>query len=114
MIGRNSLEKWEFFNEQGLVYNRCSEGHLSVSSNMERILFAIANGKKRYTEKDVFDIYEVKYLVTPMTQKQIQEEIRQVAEIKGIRVGEVGFISISGFESDNDEYICLDGDSLYQ
>ncbi|MCD7863511.1 MAG: winged helix-turn-helix transcriptional regulator [Lachnospiraceae bacterium] len=63
--------------------------------------------------KDAFDIYEVKYLVTPMTQKQMQEEIRQVAGIKGIRVGAVGLISISGFEAENNEYICLDGASLY-
>ncbi len=28
--------------------------------------------------KDVFDIYEVKYLVTPMTQKQMQEKIRHI------------------------------------
>ncbi|MCD8150179.1 MAG: AAA family ATPase [Clostridiales bacterium] len=64
--------------------------------------------------KDVFDIYEVKYLAAPMTQKQIQEEVRQVAAIKGIKVGGIGFISINGFESDNDEYVCLDGASLYQ
>ncbi|MCD7812981.1 MAG: AAA family ATPase [Lachnospiraceae bacterium] len=65
--------------------------------------------------KDVYDVYEVKYLTAPMTQKQIQEEVWQVSTIKGIRVGKIGFISINGFETDNsDEYICLDGAALYQ
>lgn len=65
--------------------------------------------------KDTYDVYEVKYLAAPMTQKQMQEEVRQVAAIKGIRVGKIGFISINGFEADNnDDYICLDGAALYQ
>ncbi|MCC8046468.1 MAG: AAA family ATPase [Clostridiales bacterium] len=65
--------------------------------------------------KETYDIYEVKYLSTSMTQKQMQEEVRQVSAIKGIKVGKIGFISINGFESDNrDGYICLDGAALYQ
>ncbi|MCD7761802.1 MAG: AAA family ATPase [Lachnospiraceae bacterium] len=65
--------------------------------------------------KDAYDIYEVKYLSAPVTQKQMQEEVRQVAAIKGIRVGKIGFISINGFDADyNSDYICLDGAVLYQ
>lgn len=65
--------------------------------------------------KDSYDVYEVKYLSASMTQKQMQEEVRQVSAIKGIKVGKIGFISINGFETDNnDGYICLDGTVLYQ
>ncbi|MCD7765408.1 MAG: AAA family ATPase [Lachnospiraceae bacterium] len=65
--------------------------------------------------KDAYDIYEVKYLSAPVTQKQMQEEVRQVAAIKGIRVGKIGFISINGFDADyNDDYICLNGAVLYR
>ncbi len=65
--------------------------------------------------KEVFDVYEVKYLATPVTRKQMQEEVRQVAQIKGIKVGKIGFISINGFEADHsDDCICLDGEALYQ
>ncbi|MCD7842605.1 MAG: AAA family ATPase [Lachnospiraceae bacterium] len=66
-------------------------------------------------KKDAYDIYEVKYLLAPVTQKQMQEEVRQVAAIKGIRVGKIGFISINGFDADySDDYICLDGAALYR
>ncbi|MCD7819097.1 MAG: AAA family ATPase [Lachnospiraceae bacterium] len=65
--------------------------------------------------KNVYDVYEVKYFSVPMTQKQMQEEVRQVAAIKGIKVGKIGFISINGFETGNsDGYVCLDGTALYQ
>ncbi len=63
--------------------------------------------------KSAYDIYEAKYLTASMTQKQILEEIRQISEIKGITVGEIGFISINGFESKPEGYIYLDGASLY-
>lgn len=63
--------------------------------------------------KDAFDIYEVKYLTSPMSRKQMQAEIAQVSEIKGIKVGTVGFISVNGFE-DTGDYVCLDGEALYQ
>lgn len=64
--------------------------------------------------KSAYDIYEVKYLAAPMSQKQIQEEISQISKIKGIKVGEIGFISINGFEADVGEYVFLDGAALYQ
>ncbi len=63
--------------------------------------------------KDAFDIYEVKYLTSPMSKKQMMAEIAQVSEIKGIKVGTVGFISVNGFE-DTGDYVCLDGEALYQ
>ncbi len=64
--------------------------------------------------KNAFDIYEVKYLKSPMTKKQMQDEVLQVSEIKGIKVGKIGFISINGFLEPGDEYVCIDGDMLFQ
>lgn len=63
--------------------------------------------------KNNFDIYEVKYLKSPMTKKQMQDELRQISEIKGINVGKIGFISINGFDEPDDGYDCIDGDALY-
>lgn len=64
--------------------------------------------------KDAFDIYEAKYLISPMTDKQIKEEIRQVMDIPKLKIGKIGFVSINGFESKNSDFTCIDGKSLYK
>ncbi|MCD8201286.1 MAG: AAA family ATPase [Clostridia bacterium] len=60
----------------------------------------------------LFDVYEVKYHTSPITKKQMDKEIAQVKEIEGIRIENIGFVSISGFEDDC-EGILIDGDELY-
>lgn len=45
-------------------------------------------------------IVEVKYLASPMTASMIETEEEQARRIKGLRIRNVGFISISGFEND--------------
>lgn len=64
--------------------------------------------------KDAFDIYEAKYLISPMTDKQIEEEINQVRDIPKLNVGKIGFISINGFESEHPDFPCIDGNGLYE
>lgn len=62
---------------------------------------------------DSFDIYEVKYYNSPMTKTQIQKEITQIRQIKGINVGKIGFVSASGYEIIDNEYDCLTLEDLY-
>ncbi len=63
--------------------------------------------------KEVYDIYEVKYLTQPMSDSQIQKEVEQIRAIRGLTVGTIGFISANGFESTNGDYIYLHGEDVY-
>ena len=63
--------------------------------------------------KDSYDIYEVKYLESKLSNKLIKEEIEQINRIEGINIGKIGFISISGFESKIDDIEQLSGEDLY-
>ncbi len=62
--------------------------------------------------KDAVDIYEVKYLAKPLAIKQIEQEVEQINKIKGLNIGNIGFVSINGFE-ENNPYHCIDGAELY-
>ena len=64
--------------------------------------------------KDSYDIYEVKYLKEKLSEKIIKEEIEQMNRIKGLNVGKIGFISVSGFESINSSIDQITGDDLYE
>ncbi len=63
--------------------------------------------------REVYDIYEVKYLLQPMTSQQIQKEVEQIGAIQGLKVGTVGFISANGFESAPEGYMYIVGEDLY-
>ncbi len=63
--------------------------------------------------KDNFDIYEVKYYSKPLSLKEMQAEEEQIMNIKGLAVGNIGFISVRGFEEVSSEYDCISGEELY-
>lgn len=63
--------------------------------------------------KDNYDIYEVKYYSKPLSLKEMQAEEEQIRNIKGIAVGKIGFISVSGFDEIPSEYDCIGGEELY-
>lgn len=63
--------------------------------------------------KDNYDVYEVKYYSKPLSLTEMQEEEEQIIDIKGLAVGNIGFISVSGFEEVPYEYDCICGDELY-
>ncbi len=63
--------------------------------------------------KDDYDIYEVKYYSKPLSLKEMQVEEEQIRNIKGIAVGDIGFISAKGFEEVPSEYDCISGRELY-
>ena len=60
-----------------------------------------------------YDIYEVKYYSKPLSLKEMQAEEEQIRNIKGLAVGNIGFISANGFEEVPYEYYCICGDELY-
>lgn len=63
--------------------------------------------------KGGYDIYEVKYLKSPLKDNTMREEEKQIRAIKGFNVLKIGFVSINGFEKKPLEYECIDGDMLY-
>ena len=52
-----------------------------------------------YKKSDMsYVFYEIKYKKKPLTKVEMLKEIEQIHEIKGITVGEIGFVCSSGFE----------------
>jgi len=49
-----------------------------------------------------------------MTDKQIEEEIKQVRDIPKLKIGKIGFISINGFERTYSDFPCIEGNTLYE
>ncbi len=90
------------------------------------------DGKRRNGEYDVavkknvsggglycycYDIYEVKYQIKPMTEKDISSKVEDVKAIQGLNIQNIGFISINGFEDDCAELFkgpLIDGEELYR
>ena len=63
--------------------------------------------------KGTYDIYEVKYYTSPLSAKEMYNEVQQINNIKGLKVGKIGFISTSGFEKAPEEYDCINAEELY-
>ena len=60
-----------------------------------------------------YDVYEVKYYASPLSAKEMEHEVQQVRNIKGLTVGNIGFISASGFEANEAPYTQISGEALY-
>lgn len=65
-------------------------------------------------KKDCYDIYEVKYLSVPLDMKSMEQEEKQISVINGLKIGTIGFISVSGFETIPSKYTCISGNELYE
>lgn len=63
--------------------------------------------------KDIYDIYEVKYYSDPMQLREIRKEVDQIRNIKGLKIGKIGFIATAGYEEAPDEYDFIDSNNLY-
>ena len=63
--------------------------------------------------KDIYDIYEVKYHTSPLSLVEMDREAQQVRRIKGLPLGDIGFISVSGFEKNDAPYKQISGEELY-
>ncbi len=65
-------------------------------------------------KKDGYELYEVKHLTSPLTEKVMREEELQVKAIQGMDIVRMGFVSIGGFETRSSEFECIDGQALYE
>ena len=65
--------------------------------------------------KDGFDIIEVKFLKDKLKNSVIENEIKQINDIKEIKILNIGFASINGFEKDVKKYkYAISGNDIYQ
>ena len=63
---------------------------------------------------NLYDFYECKYYNRPMTFNECKQEKRQLLDIKGIEVSQMGFVCTGGFECNNQsEFIMIAGEELY-
>lgn len=60
-----------------------------------------------------FDIYEAKYYVGQLTEKEMLQEEKQVLEIPALNIEKIGFITVSGVENKLERFEYIDGNKLY-
>jgi len=63
--------------------------------------------------RDIYDIYEVKYHSSPLGIGEMKKEAEQINRIKGLQIGKIGFVSISGFDADASGFDIVTGNELY-
>ena len=63
--------------------------------------------------RNAYDIYEVKYYAAPLSNKEMLAESEKIKNVKGLPLGGIGFISVSGYESENPEFHQIDGEALF-
>ena len=63
--------------------------------------------------RGTYDIYEVKYYASPLSLSEMEHEARQIRNIKGLVLGDIGFISVSGYECDETAFVQIRGEDLY-
>ena len=61
-----------------------------------------------------YQIYEAKYYRKPMALSEIHKEIGQIRDIKSLNVPQLGFISVNGFEKQEDGFCYYTGEDLYR
>ena len=65
--------------------------------------------------KDGFDIIEVKYYKDKIKKSIIEKKIKEIEDIKEIKVRKIGFAAINGFEEDIDKLdYMITGDDIYK
>ena len=62
----------------------------------------------------IYDVYEVKYYSAPLGTGEMLSEAKKIDSIKGLNVGNTGFISACGFENYIPDYDLISGDMLYE
>ena len=56
---------------------------------------------------------ELKLLRDIMSKNEMEKETEKIRAIKGINVGQIGFVSVMGFEEYENNYMCISGRELY-
>ena len=60
-----------------------------------------------------YEIYEVKFLSTPLSLPQCTEEAQIIRQIPDFKPSRIGFISIEGFDFTSKNYELISADSMY-
>ena len=60
-----------------------------------------------------YNVYECKFLSSPMSLKDCEKEASQISFVKGIEFARVGFVSSSGFDFDSSTFDLINGEELY-
>lgn len=97
----------------------CKENKLSGIRNIGTYYYDDPVNKKNgefdiaLETNDGYEIYEAKYLKDKMKKSQMHLEAEQIKNIREIKVTKIGFVSISGFEDNDPNFILIDGNDLY-
>ena len=63
---------------------------------------------------DLYDFYECKYFDRPMTAEECDKKKKQLENIQGIQVSDIGFVCTGGFSfDDQSDFILIGGEQLY-
>ena len=63
---------------------------------------------------DQVRIFEAKYYKKPLALSEIHKEAGQIREIEALKVIQLGFIAVNGFEKQEDGYSYYNGEDLYR
>ena len=63
--------------------------------------------------RDGYDVFEVKYYKDRMTESAADKECEQIRAIKDFKARRIGFVSISGFDFESDDYVLITGEDLF-
>ena len=63
---------------------------------------------------DQVQLFEAKYYSKPLALGEIHKEAGQIREIEALKVVQLGFIAVNGFEKQEDGYSYYNGDDLYR
>ncbi len=62
---------------------------------------------------DSYDVYEVKYLKSPISSQLIAEEYAKAKSLRNLRIGRFGIVSATGFEENAADVDMISGEDLY-
>lgn len=62
----------------------------------------------------IYDVYEVKYYSSPLSQGEMYNEAEKIRRLKGLTLGKIGFIAMSGYEKKDELFHCICGDEIYK
>ncbi len=70
--------------------------------------------QRKGTDTDfVYDVYEAKYYASTLSRGEMYKEAEKIRSLKGLTLGRIGFIAISGYEKEDDRFHCINGEELY-
>ena len=71
--------------------------------------------QRRGTDTDfTYDVYEAKYYTSPLSQGEMYKETEKIKNLNGLTLGKIGFIAMSGYEKDDENFHCISGEELYE